>query len=792
MFSRNSYRRYQLLKKYNVPIKVAQGEIDDASYEQALNNIAQAYIQQKVPGLLNHLIGFQLVERSEDDSFAVGVFGFRIGKILAYVPVFFINGNIKGIDIIYIHNIKQFLPLTEETFDYIKKLQTQSVGEPYDLPAGALAGLYPNLMQLKPTALKWASSLPRWLQPFSYYLVLAKSDKDTMDIFSDPDGFRYFREKVKDLLKEASVARRFKEYIEKYPYRAYEFANIYGPEFYTFLKIAGEYVKRYPEELAPRRDDKGSARVTSLDQTEEPAEVEIFVNINDEALHKLSPSEVKTLIQKGYLVRDNRDRHSRVHIISPTEVRNLYSKHTPIKGGVYDVLLADGDTLRAFVLPIVNEIALHDTLSVITTVDTRRNDLRKERNYVVIPLEGKNKKAYIVPNHRLIVTEVPKVKQYDNGDAPESDSIDEDYYKFDAIRTFNPPEDSGLPRIYIVFTKEEATPPVLLNREKRDDYGRQVFYCSLSSEDCTPHRSYKHFDTVIVDPRAKKIGVLKEFVEYRYYNNGFIVPEDARIIELANPDEGETLPTMSTNALFQSICRLADRKLEVVKTGSYEFAVDNKPLLLDDLLKYLIVDLKMSQTDAEEIIKRANDEGRVTVLIKSAVEPPDKTPRPPGSVALPAALGNVGQLGNLELRTINEGMTMAEQDINRTYPHFTDPLEPGSLLDQKIREAIASGKKNVLDTKLFTELLVAEDDRDVIEKYLPDIMKGLNGLGYIMMNLYMHYDTFKDRYGEDELPSIEQNLRQVFKKLGQLVLQLERRPIAAQNVDYLKTLGLRG
>ncbi|MDW8080279.1 MAG: hypothetical protein RMJ16_15475, partial [Thermoguttaceae bacterium] len=69
MLWRNNYHRYKLLKSYNVPIKLAQDDIDDKSYEQALGNIAQAYIQQKVPELLKHAIGFQIVERSEDDSF---------------------------------------------------------------------------------------------------------------------------------------------------------------------------------------------------------------------------------------------------------------------------------------------------------------------------------------------------------------------------------------------------------------------------------------------------------------------------------------------------------------------------------------------------------------------------------------------------------------------------------------------------------------------------------------------------------------------------------------------------
>jgi transitional endoplasmic reticulum ATPase len=43
------------------------------------------------------MAGFQLVDRNEDNTKAVGVFGFQLGKQWVYAPVFFLNGDLKAV-----------------------------------------------------------------------------------------------------------------------------------------------------------------------------------------------------------------------------------------------------------------------------------------------------------------------------------------------------------------------------------------------------------------------------------------------------------------------------------------------------------------------------------------------------------------------------------------------------------------------------------------------------------------------------------------------------------------------
>jgi len=52
--------------------------------------------------LLDYEVGFQLMDRNDDNTKAVGVFGFKIGSQWLYCPVFFLNGDLKGTELLYI------------------------------------------------------------------------------------------------------------------------------------------------------------------------------------------------------------------------------------------------------------------------------------------------------------------------------------------------------------------------------------------------------------------------------------------------------------------------------------------------------------------------------------------------------------------------------------------------------------------------------------------------------------------------------------------------------------------
>lgn len=747
-------------------------EIDEKSYESALSNIAHAYIHDKAPELLRHEIGFQLVEKSEDENRALGIFGFKIGNVLIYVPIFFIDGKIKGLDLMYIYNEKQFVPLSQEYIDFIKKNQLKIPGKPAEPVSGTSRVLFPNLMQLKPQTMKWAASLPSWLQYFAEDLIQAKTNPANIQF---PD----FSSKIKELVKNSSVAKWLARYLNTFPQRIEDIYRTCGCVWGDILKTAGEYIKRYPDYTARR----GSSRFPTLEDSEQPAEVEIYTNIHEVAPQKLTKEEVQSLLSKGILIRDHRDRHNKIFTFKAIDKVWLHRNFlNPIEPGIHDILMLDGKIETVFIAPIVNQEAIfrpHRPVPIIA--QERPEDLRLERNYLVIFLDSK--KAYIYPQHMLVTIAGPKETVYKDGDKPEESEDQLSAFKY--ASSLRP---SG--KFYCFFTDKEATPPVQLHEYSSDKAGRIVFYDIKHFDSFGTHSRHPVSNTkIIVDPRSPRIEPIKEFVDLRYANEGYIVPNNARFIEI-NPTA--TAPaTLPVHLLLDMLQKASDGVLYVTKTGTAEFSINDQPYPLVDFIRKMMIDYGLSQDDTYSVIKKASTDGSIVVLIKKAQELPPypKSPVPPPSMQLLSPSPMVGSLGAREFRTLNEGLSTIEYDINRDYPSITDPLAPGGTVDQQIRAAIQTGQKEVLDTTLFSEMLSVVDDEDVIERYLPDLMKGVDALGRLLFNFYLHYDTFENRYGIDQLQSLEQNLRVVFHRLGKIILELEQRPVSIDN-EFMKTIGL--
>lgn len=112
-------------------IKLADTESpDEVQLENDFANLALVFLRDRAPALQPFMIGFEVIDREEDGSRAVGIFGFKIGNAYYYVPAFFVNGQLRGMDILFSKNDNRTMPLTEE---YIKKVTANTgfnLGEP--------------------------------------------------------------------------------------------------------------------------------------------------------------------------------------------------------------------------------------------------------------------------------------------------------------------------------------------------------------------------------------------------------------------------------------------------------------------------------------------------------------------------------------------------------------------------------------------------------------------------------------------------------------------------------------
>jgi hypothetical protein len=64
--------------------------------------------------------------------------------------------------------------------------------------------------------------------------------------------------------------------------------------------------------------------------------------------------------------------------------------------------------------------------------------------------------------------------------------------------------------------------------------------------------------------------------------------------------------------------------------------------------------------------------------------------------------------------------------------------------------------------------------RDIVSTYIPNLEKALDNIGRIQLTLWMREAETKSAIGNDAFVLLEDKLRNVFKNLGEIVLQVNR------------------
>jgi hypothetical protein len=207
-------------------------------FEQAFSSLAYAYLKDKAPRLLDFIIGFQLVERNDDNTKAVGIFGFKVGEQWLYAPVFFLNGDLKGHELLYLKKQDMFVPMKENWVNHVISRKPHVLGEASAKNTFQLGGLLPNLNRLAnpPVATKFSSDLgfncSEWAQPFLPFLAAVVADRNDI-LFAR-------HTKVAENLDMRNVLRSFpllkaahEKMYQAYPLIKEGFDKFYGLNFWA-------------------------------------------------------------------------------------------------------------------------------------------------------------------------------------------------------------------------------------------------------------------------------------------------------------------------------------------------------------------------------------------------------------------------------------------------------------------------------------------------------------------------------------------------------------------------------
>ncbi len=738
--------------------------INDTALEKTFSDLAYAHLRDKAQGLLDYLVAFQMLKQEGDGQRAVGIFGFQIDKDFYYAPVFFLNGEIRGLDSLYSVKSDMFVPLTDGWINELINRQQQQLGEA-DMRSKTERGIrVPNYTKLK--------VIPGGAGGASINLKLGSAGVDAM--FDVPT---YAVPSLVDHLGQLGWATQFKEAMAANPKLARAFEA-----FYSELDLVDAPVS------IKRAEDEKSKPVT------------IVGSITDEGIDRLTDEQRKTILEGGQVVIDDRPEVSKAQLYrSETKIQ----LQNPDKGGLYDVLWADGTV----------------DLAIITWTNTTTNKVLVYRVSDGHHAELNVRMVYVLTRY---------------SDQEYMDWLDKNAVKADEVK----PNQAGV----FLSTEGQSTGGLCIKNVRRglDDLlaadVRDCYYMearrSLDSSKWTRRGNNGNADpNMYHDLRIGGNG------NHEFSNFGNRPSEDpnCRVTEALIGETGGSVPRYTKSRVIVNNRRFWWLKLnsfsESVKDPNAIFATEtyelDKPkviLGLDDFGDYETVQTAFSKVAQELVVWKSSDD---VLNVKLAEQVYSGSPRQTLShLVLNVGLGeddarevikvatvyeykfmlrptvkSAGEMLQLPDETENDMgggfmsqfhpqqvpyrmQNVAQPANNREFYQYYSPFGQGGSEDQGgdttgiVEKAEKSGQKEVFDAAALASLIKSHNPTDMVDRFLPTITAGMDRIGRMLFLIFWHFDKFEDRYGEQDLTQFIDDLRSVFEQLGDIVVFAKKRQLS--------------
>lgn len=721
-------------KTANIGGDTAQG------FEQSFAALAYAYIQDKAPRLLDYLIGFQLIDRNEDNTKAIGVFGFKLGKQWVYAPVFFLNGDLKGHELLYLKDQDAFVPMKENWINYLVNRRPHILGEGVDGTSRSLGAGQPNLQNLSELQM---SKFSNWLQPCLPMLsaIQVKPSKFFKTAFT---GRNILKEIIETSLPAYKIANAWQD---KYPFLASAFKQFYPQGFKepTFIpKAASRILSAAAEKPVEVYTDPDKVTTENIDLTEEDRE---------------------KLLQDGLLVKDNR-RDSEVSVAYNTQLP--FKLENPTETGVYEILSKPGKFVKCLVIAQPHTHKDRDNILTLVKLDGDKNWLNAGMGAVWCKNTDQTRESFTEwwdgladskPAKRGIYVAVTKDG---NGSVPFRirKDLGEGLYEV-AMATGNDYR----------YSRPEYLPTLAT---KKNDYPSPVAQNELVQFN------------------------VREGTKFRSVNGTLYIPKEAKLIEILQPKENNSSSSDdyvssylsnsgSDNASAELLQpgNIADIQLEILqKTAELKIWNDHNEVIVNRkrmsklaAIVHLIKDHGFREDVAKHMLRESEKRSSVKYRVKYA-EPylTDQGPYSPGIPELGST--SPGLYGVPEMYPQDMSMpvdSMAASNYDQS--GYDLEAQPDQQAMQVAQQAAQTGQKDIFDTAMIGSLLKAVRQDSLVDRYLGDLLKALDRLGRILLLFYWHNEEFEERYGKADLPELEDSVRNSFEGLGDLVLFLKAKTV---------------
>lgn len=733
------------MRKPNLTKYAADDQIEGAFFQ-----LAYQRLQDTLKNLIPYLVGFEIVKKNEDNTKALGVFGFRSksGQIL-FVPAFFINGKVKNLDLLYSKNNEQFYPLNEDFAEMFIKEELLGLGE--------------NSKENRTDIMRDAS----------------QGDYRQMSV--PPRTGRYAIASVIDYVKNVGnpTKKAFTELIEKDA----EFCEALL-RFYPLEKIAEAIALDDGDDY---RKSSTAAKKLKLVKSTDTAEAK-----------KLGKEDKQKLLTQGYVIIDDRDSGEKSSFgvvdyikkfINPTE-SGFYSYITRLGGLRYGLILVRPKQLQ-------QNFSIDDTL-VIDLEGNEGTTFIKDQKQVFVKDQIKVEDYSLV--HKMMVDAAEGQPGYTNTYV----LINENLKVTQPFRiNANFKDASGIRRVCVEPYSEHASGRDAEYAGKTDkpgsvhDLPRGNFYthpkkareiCLVMTKRQGDRLEYR--DNMIYVPVGYKLLKISPVVSgscsmpsYPSLDSSTSKKEKGRQDKVKKDAESDKEKIFkaepgSPSSLNAFLAHKNVFPMSVHTNGSEYFVdINGAKKRYDDPLQAkiaMVMDLGLDEKVAtdllDSLVPSFTKKGHIKLAFTGDVYPQPYEEQP-----------YTNEFGQPTTVGIGQENTLANFDSyvgNPTRQDLGSMPEIKGIDPKIVQQAVAlaqNGQKEIFDTHTIGALAKYVSVGDKISEYLPSLVESMDRLGRILFLLHWETDKFKEMYGRGDLPELVELVTNVFKNTGELIIFLKRK-----------------
>jgi hypothetical protein len=758
-------------------VKTAElgGDGKDTSFEQAFSNLAHAYLRDKAPTLLDHEVGFQLLDRNQENTKAVGVFAFKVGAQWIYAPVFFLNGDLKGHELLYVKNQDMFLPLKENWINYLINRKPSILGQGVTKNTTSLGASQPDFSQMSRSPMKFGSANPTLKEMMTAAIgTFAKTaTMNTAKAFEEIGGVL----NLPSFLKQAGLEMlsSLVNTCKDAPKIAEALDQFHGLDI---IKEAVDLAKQRRDapvkvasilDSAPKKTPNASTLVViTYDYTQQTA-----------LPPGLDEDDQEKLLKDKILIKDKRDGDN---VSVAYQVQTDQKLFNPNESGLYEVVTGPGDIERCYVAIHPMGPDRRTNMATVVRVDGSPAWLNAAPTSVwaVSRIEGEEFDKWY--NALSDATSLPSgnartLLLHKNGDTLAPVRVEKEYGSSD--------------KDTVAYTVQIATgvrgPEPKPDRRNHTD---PLNYCEWR------HGVRVHLNTskgsklrlsmgdIFVPTTFKKLNCTKAKDDKKDNSDepccigGYSGSEDEPLM-LGNIAEIHLGVLQKTAGLtLRHTGTRVDIEAQVEKNACAE-----KELTPVQALASLVGKHGFTEPAARALLEKAAAKRRFECRVKYAAPygPPMLTEQGPSAPAMPEPVMGGESIMNSSVPTqlgVDQAMQVPAMSASNTDREI---YNPNTGLDKKtmqtIIDAANSGQREIFDTTMIGSMLRAVRDDTMVDRYMGDLMKGLDKLGRILFMFYWHGDQFAERYGKADMPELEDSLRNAFEMVGDVLLFLKQRSI---------------